>query len=477
MLAPNSAEVYELFINGKVVAASERERLERRHPSTHELVATYARATRGDTLSAVQAAKRAFESSAWRQMVPSERARLIERAGIELEKSDSALARTIMREVGKPIDGAMAEVKEGCALWRYAAASLRSLRGELYPALAPGFEGQTFFEPVGVVGLILPWNFPFLVAAERLPFILAAGCTVVVKPSEYAAGTAFQIAEVLRRIGVPDGVYNVVTGVGDEAGEALVESPDVSMISFTGSTENGRRVAERASRTFKRLSLELGGKSPVVLFADADFERAVQAVISGFTYNAGQCCIATSRLIIERSAKEKFKRLLVEQLASLAATFTQPAATEAQHRRVVEFIDLGKREAEVVYGGSATLPYGSPVSPVVFDNIPRDSRIGKEEIFGPVLSIYPFNTEDEAVAVANDTIYGLAACVWSGDVSRAIRVAKRIRAGRLWVNSAQENFPEMPVGGFGASGLGREAGTFGIRTYCEVKSMIIRTQS
>ena len=465
---------YDLFIDGAYVKSQTDRRLERRSPVTGELVATYASAGSLEVESAVASARAAFESEEWRALSPSQRSSLILEAASALADSEDELSEVIASEVGKPMDQARAEAREGCALWRYAAGALRSHHGEFYPSLGPQSHGYTMFEPVGVVGLILPWNFPFIVSAERLPFILAAGCTVVAKPSEYAAGASFVVANALRRAGFPKGVYNVVTGLGAEAGQPLVESPGVAMISFTGSTENGRKVAETAARTFKRVSLELGGKSPCIVFAGADLEKAVEGVIAGFTYNAGQCCIATTRLLVQRSCAARLKELLVLRLRERASSFSQPPATQAQQDKIAAFVARGAREGKVLYGNPPDTPAGASFLPTVFDGLPADSTVARDEIFGPVLSIHSFETEDEAVALANDTVYGLAACIWSGDVPQAMRVAQRVRAGRLWINSAQENYPELPVGGFGASGIGREAGTSGIRSYCEIKSVIMK---
>lgn len=471
-IAAGSRTDYSLFIGGRPVEASTSERIERRNPSTGEIVSTYADAGRGDVEDAVCAALNALP--AWRDLSPSDRSALLLRAAEGLQSAEERLARTLMREVGKPIEQSLAEVREGVSLWRYAAASLRSIHGEFYPAVAPGTQAFTIIEPVGVVGLILPWNFPFIVSAERLPFILAAGCTVVVKPSEYASGSAFEVGEILDRAGLPAGVYNVVSGYGATAGAALVGAEDVAMISFTGSTDNGRRVMELASRTLKRVSLELGGKSPVIVFADAVLDEAVDGVIGGFTYNAGQCCIATSRLLVERSIADKLKAKLVarlEEMRTAGAAFDQPSATEPQQRRVRDYVELARATAHTVYSGEAA----GDSRVAVFDQVPIDSPITRDEIFGPVLSVYEFDSEEEAIALANQTRYGLAACVWSGDARRAMRVARRIRAGRLWINSPQLNYPEVPIGGMGASGIGREAGSMGIRTYSEIKSVIMKS--
>ena len=467
---------YELFVDGEYVSSGAQRRLERRSPRTGEVVATYACGSAADVARAVDAARNAFDSVDWRRLTQSQRSSLILAAAQAIAVREDELTEIIASEVGKPADQARAEVREGCALWRYAASVLRSTHGQFYPSLGPDTHGYTMLEPVGIVGLILPWNFPFIVSAERLPFMLAAGCTVVAKPSEYAAGASFVVAEALLRAGFPKGVYNVVTGLGGDAGQALVESPAVAMISFTGSTENGRRVAETGARTFKRMSLELGGKSPCIVFGNADLDRAVQGVISGFTYNAGQCCIATTRLIVERSAAAKVKDLLVKRLREQEASFSQPPATPAQQEKIASAVTRGMREGSVLFGDPEGTRAGTSFLPTVFDGLAADSAVARDEIFGPVLSIHTFDNEDEAVALANDTVYGLAACVWSGDVSQAMRVAQRVRAGRLWINSAQENYPELPVGGFGASGIGREAGTRGIHAYCEVKSVILKGQ-
>lgn len=474
-----TARAYELWIDGaRTPAVNPGARLERRSPATGEVVASWPAATEHDVARAVAAAKAAGEAAPWRDASGAQRASLLLAAADAIAAREDELARILVEEVGKPAKGALAEVREGIALWRYAASALRALHGESYPELAPGIDGMTLLEPVGVVGLVVPWNFPFIVAAERLPFMLAAGCTVVEKPSEHTSGAALFTAEVLHAAGVPRGVYNVVTGWGHEAGAALVASPDVAMISFTGSTENGKRVMEAASRTLKRVSLELGGKSPVVVFADAALDEAIDGVVAGFTENAGQCCIATSRLLVEASVAERFSARLAERLGELAAAgaFVQPAATDAQHAKVRSYIELGAREGTLVRGRVPGGDPKEPIAPTVIAGLPPSSRVIADEVFGPVLSVQTFAGEDEAIRLANDTAFGLAACVWSGDVARAWRVARRIKAGRLWINSAQRNFPELPVGGYGASGIGREAGTLGIRTYSEVKSVIARRQ-
>lgn len=465
------SRAYGLFIDGAWVEAGTAGRLERFHPATGEQVATYGRGNAADIDVAVQAAHRALQREDWAALSQRERSQRILNAAEAILRSEEQLAQVEADETGKPLAQARDEIRAGAELWKFAASALRTQSGLRFPDLSPQHSAYTVIEPVGVVALILPWNFPFIVSAERLPFMLAAGCTVVVKPSEFAAGTSLLLGELLLEAGIPAGVYNVVTGLGLETGAPLVEHPQVAMVSFTGSTDNGQMVMAAASRTLKRVSLELGGKSPVLVFADADFEQAADAVIKGFTHNAGQCCIATSRLLVERSASERFKALLVEKLRRLP--LTQAVATQAQYDKVCSYVALGKATATTVYAGDSVPATGLFVAPAVFEHESADSAVVREEIFGPVLSLLCFDSEAEAIAMANDTRFGLAAAVWSSDLERAMRVAGKIRAGRLWVNAAQENFPELPVGGYGASGIGREAGAQGILAYSEIKSVIV----
>lgn len=469
-----SVRHYAHFINGGSLPDEDVQRLPRNHPADQQLVATFPRGSAYHVDLAVRAARAALFAPTWAESTPLERSRLLLAAADAIRDRLEELAAVESREVGKSLADARADVRGGIELWRYAAASLRSLHGEYYPSLSPAAQGLTWLEPVGVVALVLPWNFPFIVAAERLPFMLAAGCTVVAKPSEHAGGSIFLLGELLAEAGFPGGVFNVVSGLGEEVGAALSCHPGVSMVSFTGSTENGRKVMEAASPTLKRVSLELGGKNPIIVFADADLDRAADAVIAGFTDNAGQCCIATSRLLVEEPVAALLERKLVDRLERRRAEGpAQPIATAPQYRRILRSIEEAGRDSRLVYGSSVPSSTGYHVPPTIFETAP-DARVAREELFGPVLTVHTFRTEEEAVALANDTMYGLAACIWSSDVPRAMRVAHRVRAGRLWINSGQENFPELAVGGFGFSGIGREAGTTGIRTYSEVKSLVIK---
>jgi acyl-CoA reductase-like NAD-dependent aldehyde dehydrogenase len=460
-----------MFIGGAWADDDRTPRIERYNPASGELVATYVRGDTADIARAVEAARAALASDAWANIAPRQRTELLLAAAAGFLASEHELAEVEAAETGKPLRQAREEIRAGAELWKYAASALRTLHGEIYPALSRDHMGMTMLEPVGVVALILPWNFPFIVSAERLPFMLAAGCTVVAKPSEFAGGTSILSAEILKKAGIPDGVYNVVTGLGQEAGAALVEHPDVAMVSFTGSSENGRRVMAAASGSLKRVSLELGGKNPTVVFADADLEAAADAVVSGFTHNAGQCCIATSRLLVERPIAHRFERLLIDKLERMPDI--QPVATRQQFEKVRRYVELGKRQEKLVYGGTLTDDGGCLRVGATVIAAAAKSCIVKDEIFGPVLSVHPFDSEAEAIALANDTVYGLAACIWTSDLGRALRVAKKVRCGRLWINAPQDNYPELPVGGYGASGIGREAGKSGLLTYSEIKSIVI----
>lgn len=336
-------------------------------------------------------------------------------------------------------------------------------------------------ESVGVVGLITPWNFPFLILCERVPFILASGCTLVVKPPEVTSATTLLLAEVLAEAGLPRGVYNVVTGSGRTIGQALAEHADVDMLSFTGSTAVGRSCVHGAARgNLKRLGLELGGKNPILVFADSDLDAAADGAAFGVSFNTGQCCVSSSRLIVEASVADEFEALLADKMARIrvgdpldAATQVGAVTTEAQNATILGFIDQGRAEgARLIAGGTALdLGRGSYIAPTLFSGVTRDMAIAREEIFGPVLSSFRFDTVEEAITLANDTVYGLAASVWTRDIDKALTVTRRVRAGRFWVNTIMAGGPEMPLGGFRQSGWGREAGMLGVEEYTQVKSV------
>ena len=464
-----------VYINGAWVPSAGDGSLEVTNSATEEVIATIPNGTAADVDAAVAAAKAAFPG--WSALPKEERAGYLMKIHAGLEARTDEIAQTIAQEVGMPL-----------MLSNLIQVGLPKANFQIAAGLAGSYQFETQVgnslvvrEPIGVVGCITPWNYPLHQIALKVAPALAAGNTVVVKPSEVAPINAFILAEVIHEAGLPAGVFNLVTGVGPVVGEAIAAHPDVDMVSFTGSTRAGKRVAEVASQTVKKVALELGGKSPNVILDDADLTKAVADGVGKCFLNSGQTCTALTRMIVPRS-----KLAEVEQIAAAtAAAFTPgdpfektsrlgPLVSATQRDRVKGFIQTGIDEgATLIAGGTATpegLDHGYFVQPTVFSNVTRDMTIAREEIFGPVLSIIPYDTEDEAVAIANDTIYGLAGGVWSGDADHAKAVARRIRAGQVEVNGGAFNVM-APFGGYKQSGLGREAGQFGLEEFLEVKSL------
>ncbi len=439
--------------------------------------------TTDDLNAAVAAARRAFEDRRWSGIAGAERAGVLLRAADILRRRTDEIALWETLENGKPIAQARGEIGHAIACFEVAAGAARLLHGDSFNNLGDRLFGMVLREPVGVVGLITPWNFPFLILCERVPFILASGCTMVVKPSEVTSATTLILAEVLAEAGLPAGVYNVVTGPGRTIGQALTEHPDVDMLSFTGSTAVGRSVVHAsADSNFKKLGLELGGKNPIVVFADADLEDAADGAAFGISFNTGQCCVSASRLIVERSVAAEFEAILAAKMARIIvgdpldeATQVGAITTTAQNDTIMGFIAKGRAEgARVVTGGAAVdMGAGQYIQPTLFTGVTRDMSIARDEIFGPVLSSFHFDTVEQAITLANDTVYGLAASVWTRNIDTALTVTRRVRAGRFWVNTIMAGGPEMPLGGFKQSGWGREAGMHGVEEYTQVKSVHI----
>ncbi|QEN85204.1 aldehyde dehydrogenase family protein [Labrys sp. KNU-23] len=479
---PDSPRTFGFFVDGKQMEAGDRAYFERRSPGHDVPVTRIPKCTREDLDLAVKAARRAFEDGRWSRIPAVERANVLLRAAQILRSRAAELAYWETLENGKPISQARAEV-DGCAgMFEYAAGLARTLHGDAFNNLGDGMFGLVTREPVGVVGLITPWNFPFLILCERVPYILAAGCTIVAKPSEVTSATTLMLAEILSEAGLPDGCYNVVTGSGSVIGQAMTEHLDIDMVSFTGSTSVGRRCVEAAGGNFKKLGLELGGKNPQIVFADADLEDAADGVAFGIGFNTGQCCVSGSRLIVERSVAAEFEKLVAAKLAKVKVgdpldPTTQIGAitTTAQNETILGYIAKGKEEgARLVCGGSALdFGRGQYIAPTLFGDVTGSMAIARDEIFGPVLAVMPFDSEDEAIAMANDTVYGLAASVWTKNIDKALNVTRRVRAGRFWVNTTLAGGPELPLGGFKQSGWGREAGSYGIEEYTQIKSVHI----
>ena len=480
---PSEPRELGFYVDGDWVAAGEREVFERSSPGHGVPVTRIPKCTEADLDMAVAAARAAFEDRRWSGLYGGDRAAVLLEAGQIIRKRAEEIAYFETLENGKPISQARAEV-DGCAgMFEYASGLARSLHGDSFNNLGDSMFGVVTREPVGVVGLITPWNFPFLILCERVPYILAAGCTIVAKPSEVTSATTLILAEILTQAGLPDGVMNVVTGSGSTIGQKLTEHMDVDMLSFTGSTNVGRHcVAASGTSNFKKLGLELGGKNPQIVFADADLEDAADGVAFGIGFNTGQCCVSGSRLIVERSVADDFAAMVADKFAKVRVgdpldeqTQVGAITTDAQNTTIMSYIQKGRDEgARLICGGEQLdLGRGQYIAPTLFGEVRADMSIAREEIFGPVLAVMPFDTMDEAIAMANDTEYGLAASVWTKNIDQALTVTRRVRAGRFWVNTTLSGGPELPIGGFKQSGWGREAGVYGVEEYTQIKSVHI----
>ena len=478
---PNEPREFGFWLDGHSVSAGDREVNTRISPGHDVDVTRIPRCTSQDVDAAVASAKTAFDDRRWSGLSGADRAAvLLKAAGLIRERMEDIVYWEVL-ESGKPISQVRGEVGGCIGMFEYASGLARSLHGDSFNNLGDGMFGIVTREPVGVVGLITPWNFPFLILCERVPYILASGCTIVAKPSEFTSASTLMLAALLTEAGLPDGVMNVVTGPGSTVGHALAEHPHVDMLSFTGSTNVGRSVVEAAGKTnFKKLGLELGGKNPQVVFADADLEDAADGVVFGICFNTGQCCVSGSRLIVERSVADKLTSLIKNKMAKVRvgdpldeATQVGAITTDAQRQTILSYIEKGQQEgADLVCGeGELDLGKGSYIGPVVFGNVSPDMSIFRDEIFGPVLTISTFDTVDEAIEMANDTDYGLAASVWSKNIDTALQATRQIKAGRFWVNTTLSGGPELPLGGFKQSGWGREAGIYGVEEYTQIKSV------
>jgi acyl-CoA reductase-like NAD-dependent aldehyde dehydrogenase len=443
-------------------------------PATEQVLAELPRAGAEEADEAVARAKAAFP--AWRDVAPGDRAKLLRRLARAVEGKVEELAQLESRNVGKPISDARGEVGSVVDVFDYYAGAPERLLGSQIPV--SGGVDVTFREPLGVVGLITPWNFPLPIASWKVGPALAAGNTIVLKPAELTPLTALELGKLALEAGIPEGVLNVVNGPGRTVGERIVEHPDVAKVAFTGSTEIGRRVGEIASQSIKRVTLELGGKSANVVFADADLEKAAASAPLAVFGNSGQDCCARSRILVERSAVEPFLEALEREVTALRVGDPLDDATQmgplisADHReKVASYVDDGA----VAFRGSAPDGPGYWFPPTVLSPVSNDDRVAREEIFGPVVAVIPFDDEADAIRIANDTVYGLSGSIWTRDGARALRVARALETGNISVNSNSSVRVTTPFGGFKQSGVGRELGPFALEHYTELKNVFIST--
>lgn len=486
MTKASAVREYKNWINGTEVLNYSGERSERKSPAHGSLLTTFPNSDQRDVDAAVSAARSAFEDRRWIAKSGAERAAILNKWVELMEQNIDKLAHIEAEEVGKPLKFAHAEIAWSIELARYAAALAWQLHGEAFTNLGDANLGLVTREPRGVVGLIVPWNFPMVTLFQKLPYALAAGCSVVIKPSDLTPGTALETAALASKAGIPAGVINVVTGAGRVVGECLTGHPGVDMISFTGSTAVGKRIAHQAADQMKRISLELGGKAANIVFADADLDDALDGVLLGMILNQGEECVAGTRLLIDKNVAPAFLASLRERAKKVRVGLPLEDGVdvgamihEAHMRSVLEYIDIGKKEGATLFHGGrqlreGVLANGYFVEPTIFTDVTPGMRVFREEIFGPVITATTFSGTDEAIALANDTNYGLGNGIWTKDIDKAIYVSQRLRSGTVYVNTYLETSPQMPFGGFKESGVGRENGMDGLLEFTEVKSTFIR---
>src|SRR5262249_55431367 len=472
----------QIFINGRWQPPLTGETYAPITPANEEAIAPVAKGDERDIDAAVGAARRAFDDGPWPRMSPHERGRLVWKLGDLIHRSPDEMAKLESLCTGKTLfDSGKVEIPFAAEVFRYFAGWATKIHGETLQLRDNAFT-FTLRQPVGVVGAIVPWNFPFLLSSWKLGPALAAVNRVVLKPASQTPLTALKFAELAAEAGLPEGVVNVVTGPGGKVGMAMVRDPRVDKIAFTGSTEVGKQIMREAAGTLKRLSLELGGKSPNIVFADADMEGAIRGAMTGIFYNKGEVCAAGSRLFLEDKVHDEFMSKLTERVKGLKvgdpldkSTRMGPVVSRQQMDTVLSYIESGKQEGArlVAGGGRATVGNGKGyfIEPTIFDGVTNRMKIAREEIFGPVLSVIPFKSVEDGIAQGNATTYGLAAAVWTRDVSKALKAARAIRAGTVWVNAYNLFDAALPFGGFKESGFGREMGSAGLDHYTEVKTV------
>jgi len=473
---------YRMLIDGEWVEARSGRTFEVVNPATAEAMATVPDAGAEDVDRAVKAARRAFDGG-WRDATAQERGRVLFRLAETVRREAKRLATLETLNSGKPLAESEFDINDAATCFEYYGGLATKIHGEVLP-VPDNALSMALKEPVGVAAQIIPWNYPLLMAAWKLAPALCAGCSMVIKPAEQTPVTLLELARFFEDCGLPKGVVNVVTGFGETAGAPLVAHPQVDKIAFTGSVDVGKSVMRAAAETLKKISLELGGKSPNIFFADADFESAVDGALFGVFVNQGEVCSAGSRVLVQKPIYKKMLDAMVEKAKRIklgpgtdSSTKMGPLVSKQQMERVLRYQEIGKKEAKVATGGGrpsdAALQRGYFVEPTIFYDVDNSATIAREEIFGPVMAVIPFEDEAEALRIANDTPYGLAAAVWSRDIFKCLRMVKKLQAGIVWVNHMQPTYVEAPWGGYKMSGIGRELGPWGAEEYLQVKQVYI----
>jgi len=478
-------KTYNHYINGAWVEPASGAYFDTENPYTGEVWARVARGNAEDADRAVKAAKAAFDQGEWAEMRPTTRGKLLVRLAEIIERESVRLGELEVRDNGKLIAEMGAQTKYLAEWYRYFGGLADKVEGAVLPSDKPGIFNFTRYEPLGVVGMITAWNSPLLLLAWKLAPALAAGNTAVVKPSEFTSASSLEFMELIKEAGIPDGVVNCITGMGLEVGQPMVDHPDVAKVAFTGSDVAGQKIYESAARKIMPVTLELGGKSPNIVFEDADFEAAVMGAISGIFAATGQTCIAGSRLLVQRSIHDDFVRRLVEVAGAARIgdpmsmeTHVGPVTTQPQYEKILHYMDVAREDgATCVLGGKPYTGEGAKgnrfVEPTIFTGVSNDMRIAQEEVFGPILSVIPFDDEEDALRIGNDIVFGLAAGVWTSDIGRAIRMSEKLKAGTVWVNTYRAVSFMSPFGGYKRSGQGRESGQEAIKEFLQVKSVWI----
>ena len=472
----------KLLIGGKWVPSNSGKTFETINPANEEVLALIAEGDKADVDEAVKAARKAFDEGKWSSITPHQRTRYLLKIAELIDKHADELAELETLDNGKPLTQSRSiDIAGAAGIFRYFAGWPTKIYGETNPS-DPSMFNYTLREPVGVCGLITPWNFPLMMAAQKIAPALACGNTVVLKPAEQTPLTALRLGEIIQEAEIPDGVVNVITGYGPGAGSSITDHPDIDKVSFTGSTEVGKLILAASTGNLKRVSLELGGKSPNIILPDADLEQAVPTAMNGVFFNSGQVCVAGTRIFVQHDMYDKF----VEQFAKVSERMTVgdpldpktrlgPLVSREQFDRVNNYLNVGQQEgARIAMGGGATEGKGYFVKPTLFTGVTNNMRIAREEIFGPVAAAIPFKDENDAVLQGNDTTYGLAAAVWTRDVSRAHRIARALKAGTVWINCYGTGDTGMPFGGYKQSGFGRENGKYAIDLFTQVKSVYLK---